>query len=59
MQELGRWYNVNIMFDDPEKMKIRLHFVAKRKDSLKEVIKNMNELGAVHIEQEHGTVVIR
>ena len=59
MQELGRWYNVNIMFDDPQKMNVRLHFVANRKNKLQEAIKNLNELGVIHIEQEHGTVIIR
>lgn len=59
MQELGRWYNVNIAFDDPQKMNVRLHFVAKRSESLAEAIKNMNDLNVVHVELIDGAVIIR
>ncbi len=59
MQELGRWYNVNIAFDDPQKMNLRLHFVAKRSQSLTEAIKNMNELDVVDVELIDGAVIIK
>jgi ferric-dicitrate binding protein FerR (iron transport regulator) len=59
MQELGRWYNVNIAFDDPQKMNLRLHFVCKRSQSLGEAIKNMNELGVVEIEYTGDAVIIK
>lgn len=59
MRELGRWYNVNIMFDDPRKMNLRLHFVANRSSNIEEAIKNMNELGVAHIEQEQDAVIIK
>ena len=59
MQELGRWYNVNIAFDDPQKMNLRLHFVCKRSQSLAEAIKNMNELGVVEIEYTGDAVIIK
>lgn len=59
MQELGRWYNVNIAFDDPQKMNVRLHFVAKRSDSLSTAIKNMNDLEVVHVELTDDAVVIK
>ena len=59
MQELGRWYNINIAFDDPQKMNTRLHFVAKRTDSLSTAIKNMNDLGVVDVELNSDAVVIK
>ena len=59
MQELGRWYNVNIAFDDPQKMDLRPHFVCKRSQSLGEAIKNMNELGVVEIEYTGDAVIIK
>ena len=59
MQELGRWYNVNIAFDDPQKMNVRLHFVCKRSQSLAEAIKNMNDLNVVNIELTKDAVVIK
>lgn len=59
MQDLGRWYNVSIVFEDTRKMGIRLHFVANRRNSLAEAIRNMNDMGVVHIEQENDAIVIR
>ena len=59
MQELGRWYNVNIAFDDPQKMNLRLHFVCKRSNSLSEAIKNMNDLGVVNVELTKDAVIIK
>lgn len=59
MQELGRWYNVNIAFDDPDKMNLRLHFVANRSQSLEEAIRNMNDLGEAEIEFTGDAVIIK
>ena len=59
MQELGRWYNVNIAFDDPQKMDLRLHFVANRSQSLEEAIKNMNELEVVNVELIDDAIIIK
>ena len=57
MQELGRWYNVNIAFDDPDKMNIRVHFVYNRSHSLINAIKNMNALG-IHVEYNNNVITI-
>lgn len=59
MQELGRWYNVNIAFDDPDKMNLRLHFVANRSQSLEEAIRNMNDLGEAEIDFTGDAVIIK
>lgn len=59
MQSLGRWYNVNIAFDSPAKMELRLHFVADRKSSLREAIRNLNTLGAVEISYENDVVTVK
>lgn len=58
MQDLARWYNVNVSFDDPEKMNLRLHFVVERSKSLDEAIKNLNALGEVHVEREGNVIAI-
>lgn len=57
MQELGRWYNVNIAFDDPDKMNIRVHFVYNRSHSLINAVKNMNALG-IHVEYNNNVITI-
>ena len=59
MQELARWYNVNVSFDDTSKMDLRLHFVVERSKSLKEAIGNLNALGVVHASIENNMVVIK
>jgi ferric-dicitrate binding protein FerR (iron transport regulator) len=58
MQELARWYNVNVSFDDTNKMNVRLHFVVERSKSLKEAISNLNALGVAYVEIEGNVVVI-
>lgn len=59
MQELGRWYNINIAFDNPAKMNLHLHFVAQRSSSIREAISNLNALGVVQIDYENGVVTIK
>ena len=58
MQELGRWYNVNIAFDDPGKMNVRLHFVCSRSQGIADAVKNMNALGVVDVEYNGKVVTI-
>ena len=58
MQELARWYGVNVSFDDTSKMQVRLHFVVERNKSLREAIANLNALGVVHAEVDGNMVII-
>ena len=58
MQDLARWYNVNVSFDDTSKMQLRLHFVVERSKSLDEAISSLNALGEVHIQREGNVIVI-
>ena len=58
MQELARWYGVNVSFDDTSKMQVRLHFVVERSKSLREAIANLNALGVVHAEVDGNMVII-
>ena len=58
MQELSRWYGVNVSFDDTSKMQVRLHFVVERSKSLREAIANLNALGVVHAEVDGNMVII-
>ena len=58
MQDLARWYNVNVSFDDTSKMTLRLHFVVERDKPLAEAIKNLNSLGEVHAAIEGNVIAI-
>lgn len=58
MQDLARWYNVNVSFDDTSKMNVRLHFVVERSKSLQEAVANLNALGVAHVEVVDKMVVV-
>ena len=58
MQDLARWYNVNVSFEDTSKMALRLHFVVERDKPLAEAIKNLNSLGEVHATIEGNVIAI-
>ena len=58
MLELGRWYNVGIVFEHEEDMNRRLHFVAEHKQSLRDIIKHLNNLGVVKIEMNKDHVSV-
>lgn len=59
MQELGRWYNVNIAFDNPEKMNIRLHYVCNRSQSITDAVRYLDAMGVVSARYEDGVVTIK
>lgn len=58
MQELARWYGVNVSFEDRSKMNVRLHFVVERSKSLREAVANLNALGVVHAKVDGNMVII-
>lgn len=58
MMELGRWYNVSVVFEHEEDMNQRLHFVAEHKESLRDIIRRINELGVVKINMKKDHVSV-
>lgn len=59
MMELGRWYNVSVVFEHEEDMNQRLHFVAEHKEKLSDIIKRINDLNIVKITLEKDHVSIQ
>lgn len=59
MLELGRWYNKTIVFENPEVMKTRLHFVAERSQSFVDILKSLCELDDIDIQLSDDDVTIR
>ena len=59
MRELGRWYNVNVVFESEQAMNLRLHFVAEHTESLAAIISRMNELGVAHVSLKDDVVSVR
>ena len=58
MRELGRWYNINIVFENPSQMDVRLHFVAEKSQSINEIVSSLNAVapGKVTIGDNEITV---
>ncbi len=59
MQELGRWYNVDIVIENPKMMHTRLHFVADRSHGLSEALQNLNTIGDVHATMNGNKVIVK
>ena len=59
MMELGRWYNVNVVFEKPKMLDIRLHFVADHYESVDEITGRINELASSAIEFDGETITVK
>lgn len=59
MRSLGRWYNVNIDFEQAELYGIRLNFWASRNAHLNEALELLNKLEKVRADYQDGTVTIK
>lgn len=59
MMELGRWYNVNIVFENEATMNLRLHFVAEHTDKLSDIVKRINDLCGAHVSLSDDVVTVR
>jgi transmembrane sensor len=59
MQELGRWYNVDIIIENPRIMHTRLHFVADRNQGLSEALQNLNIISNVHAIMNGNKIIIK
>lgn len=58
MRELGRWYNVNIIFTNKEAMHYRMHFQSDRGDSLPQVLNLLNSMQKVNAKFENDKVIV-
>lgn len=59
MQELGRWYNVDIIIENSKQINTRLHFVADRDQDLMDALSNLNILKVVHASIKDGKIIIK
>lgn len=57
-RELGRWYNADVAFENPDAMGLRLHFLAERDQSIEEVLKLLNLMGKVKATFSNNKIVI-
>lgn len=59
MRELGRWYNVNVVFESEQFMNVRLHFVAGHNESLATILGRINELTSARISLKDDVVTVK
>lgn len=58
MESIGRWYNVNIQFRNPEAMHHKMHFVASREKPLEHTLNLLNRMKKVTATIHGNTVTI-
>ncbi len=59
LQELGRWYNVGVIFENTHCISDKMHFSALRSDTLQQALDNLNRLQKVNITLEGNNIVVR
>jgi len=59
LQDLGRWYNVGVVFENPQYINDKMHFSALRSASLAQALDNLNRLQKVHVVLEDNNIVVR
>ena len=57
-QEIGKWYNVNVVFNSPDKVDTRLFFAAPKNGGINEVIDILNSLGKAKITYHDNQISI-
>lgn len=58
MQNLGRWYNVNIEFRNKEAMDYKMHFVSDRSKDLEHTISLLNRMKKVTVTLQGNTLTV-
>jgi len=59
MQDLGRWYNVNIVFEQEKLLDMKLHFVAEHGEPLDSIIARLNALDVATVAMQDGAITIK
>jgi transmembrane sensor len=59
MQSLGRWYNVNVVFQNKPAMSYRLHYLCDRKSGLPNAVKLLNSMSRISVRLDKNTLYIQ
>ena len=59
MQDIGRWYNVNVIFENPKAMDYKLRYFCKRDEGIEIAIERLKCMKKARITLENNTVYIR
>ena len=58
MRDLGRWYNVKVIFRNKAVMENRLHFFAQRDKPLNNAIKLLNMMGVAKFSVKDNIIFV-
>ncbi len=58
MQTLSDWYNVNVVFENERAAHTRIQFFNRRHDSIREVVKSLNNLNAFEVRIQGNTLYV-
>lgn len=58
LRELGRWYNLGVVFRSSDLMEQKMHFSASRSDEIALTLENLNRLRKVHVSLEGNNLVV-
>lgn len=56
--ELGRWYNLGVVFRNKEHLEQKMHFSASRSESIDEAIRNLNSLRKFKVSIDGNNLVV-
>lgn len=59
MLDIGRWYNLNVVFQREAAKTYRMHFIADRKSGVRQIIKLLNGMGKVDVELVDNSLIIK
>lgn len=58
MQDIGRWYNINVEFHESEAMDYNMHFIADRSRGIDHIVDLINRMKKVHATYVDNTLII-
>lgn len=58
LRELGRWYNLGVIFRNTTSMHYKMHFSASRNETIDQAIENLNRLRKVQVRIENSNLVV-
>ena len=59
VQDIGRWYNLNVVFANNNVRNYHLHFLADKRGGIEHVIKLLNGMGKVNVTLKDNTLTIK
>ena len=59
MQDVGRWYNLNVVFQNADARNYHMHFLADKRGGIDHVVKLLNSMGKVTVTLKDNTLMVK